>query len=424
MVFFLILISASFLTIAYYLGYFTLAILLGVHNNHYFLGFGNRLFDFKIKGVLFTVGIFIPIFGLARIYRIEERFKKRPHYAWEFVERPLFKRFLVTYGGVFSIFLSSLVIFIIVAYFVDEQYISKEEINKYGIYPSPLAEQYGFQRGDRILKINGKDFERYDELLDPAIFESVGNSYTVSRKAEELIIKITALESPTRIHGPFFKIMTPFEIDSVAPNSPAAEIDIQRGDRIVKVNERKIYTLQDMQEEFRNEMDDHALLEVQRLENSDTTTFVKEVRLDLQKRIGVFTHEPIRYTTISNSFPRALVKGVKNTFSNLVAQIKALFMVVVPQRIKGGPIGVSSAFGNFSWQRFWYITAVWSTGFILWNFLPYPKSALWESVALAYEGVSKKKYPDSFFRKTLSLGWFIFFAQFLWIFVNDIAKLF
>lgn len=424
MVVFLILISVSFLAIVYYLGYFTLAIPLRVCNNHYFLGFGQRLFDFKIKGVLFTVGIFIPIFGLARIYRIEGKFKKRPNYAWEFVESPLFKRFLVTYSGVLSLFLSSLLIFITVAYFVEDQYISKEEINKYGIYPSPLAEQYGFQRGDRILKINGKEFERYEELLDPAIFESVGSSYTVSRKTEEFIIKITALESRVPIQGPFFRIMSPFEIDSVQPNSPAAEIDIQSGDRIVKVNERKIYTLQDMQEEFRNEIDDHALLEVQRLENNDTTTFVKEVRLDPQKRIGVFTREPIRYTTISNSLPRALVKGVKNTISNLVGQIKALFIVVAPKPIKGGPIGISSAFGKFSWLRFWYITATWSTGFILWNFLPYPKSALWESVALVYEGVSKKKYPDSFFKKTLSLGWFIFFAQIIWVLVNDIAKLF
>jgi regulator of sigma E protease len=205
MVFFLILISVSFLTIVYYLGYFSLALLLGVRNSHYFLGFGQRLFDFKIKGVLFTVGAFIPIFGLSRIYKIEGRFKKRPNYAWEFVERPLFKRFLATYGGVFSLFLSSLLIFITTAYFVEDQYISKEEINKYGIYPSPLAEQYGFQRGDRILKINGNDFERYEELLDPAIFESVGNSYTVSRKTEELIIKITALESPAHIQGPFLE---------------------------------------------------------------------------------------------------------------------------------------------------------------------------------------------------------------------------
>ena len=148
------------------------------------------------------------------------------------------------------------------------------------------------------------------------------------------------------------------------------------------------------------------------------------MRLDRQKRIGVFTRELIHYSAKSNSLGEALVKGVKKTFSNLVAQIKALFMVVAPQRIKGGPIGISSAFGNFSWLRFWYVTATWSTGFIIWNFLPYPKSALWESVSLAYEGIRKKKYPDSFFRKTLSLGWFIFFAQILWVLINDIAKLF
>jgi C-terminal processing protease CtpA/Prc len=138
--------------------------------------------------------------------------------------------------------------------------------------------------------------------------------------------------------------MIPFQIDSVVPNSPAAEIDIQRGDRIVKVNERKIYTLQDMQEELRNEIDEHALLEVQRLENNDTITFVKEVRLDPQKRIGVFTREQIHYTAKSNSFPEALVKGVKNTFSNLIGYVKGLFTVVASKPIKSRPVGISSAF--------------------------------------------------------------------------------
>ncbi len=422
--FFLILISASFLTIAYYLGYFTLAILLGVHNNHYFLGFGNRLFDFKIKGVLFTVGIFIPIFGLARIYRIEEGFKKRPHYAWEFVERPLFNRFLVTYGGVFSLLINSLFIFIALAYVVDDRYISKEEINRQGIFPSPLAQQYGFQIKDKILRINGEGFERFDELNDPEIFETTGSSYTVGRNGEELIIKITALDSAIELREPFLQIISPVEIDSVAPNSPANLIDLQEGDRIIKVNDRNIYRLRDMQEEFRNEVRGQALLQILRIKENDTITLSREVTLDQQKRIGVFTRETIQFTTRSNSFFEAIMKGTTNIFSNLSGQIKALFMIVAPRPIKGGPIGISSAFGNFSWQRFWYVTATWSSWFILWNFLPYPKSTLWESVALVYERVSKRKYPDSVFRKTLALGWFVFFAQILWVLVNDISKLF
>lgn len=424
MTFLLFLISASFLTVVYYVGYFTVALLLGVHNKHYFLGFGKGFCELRIKGVVFTIGIFVPIFGLVRIYKIEEQFKKRPNYAWEFFEKPLSRRLITSYAGVFSLFLSSLIIFITIAYFVNDRYISKEEINKYGIYPSSLAELHGFQFGDRILEVNGNDFERYEDLLNPVIFETPGSSYTVLREEKELIVAIKTLEAPVLIHEPFFQVLFPFQIDSVAPNSPAAEIDLQKGDRIVKVNERKIYKLRDMQREFRDDIDEVATLEVQRIKNGDTITFVREVRLDMQKRIGVVTRELIHYSTKANSLGEALVKGVKKTLSNLVAQIKALFMVVVPQGIKGGPIGTSSAFGNSSWLRFWYVTATWSTGFILWNFLPYPKSTLWESVALAYEGVSRKKYAKSFFKKTLTLGWFIFFAQILWVVVNDIAKLF
>jgi regulator of sigma E protease len=366
----------------------------------------------------------VPLYGLARIYKIEGRFKKRPNYAWEFFESSLLRRLITTYSGVFSLFISSLIIFIVIAFFAKDQYISKEEINKYGIYPSPLAELFGFHPGDKVLKINGKDFYRYDELINPATFETAGNSYTVLRQNEELVIEITALDFEAHTSEPFLRIMAPFEIESVVRNSPAADIELQRGDRIVKVNERQIRSFPDMQEAFRNETDDHALVEIQRLENGDTTILVKEVRLDPQKRIGVFTRESIQYTVKPNSFFCAFFVGIRNTFSSLIAHVNASFMIPESKSSKRGSIAISSVFGEFSWLRFWYITAGLSTGLMIWNFLPYPKSALWESVALAYERVSRKKYTHSFFNKTLSIGWFIIFVRILWVLVNDFAKLF
>ncbi len=425
MMFLLILISASFLTVIYYIGYFTTAILLGVHNKHYFLGFGSKgLFEFKIRGVVFTVGIFIPVYGLARIYKIEGRFKKRPNYAWEFSEVSLIKRLLTTYSGVLALLVSSLIIFIVIAFFVKDQYISKEEINKHGIYPSPLAAHFGFQPGDRVLKINGKDFDRYEELISPAIFEMEKSSYTVLRQNEELVIEITAIDFDSHINEPFLKIMAPFEIESVTPNSPASEIGLQRGDRIVKLNERQIHSLPEMQAAFKNAMEQHALLEIQRVENGDTTTLVKEVRFDSQKRIGVYSRELIEYTTTPKSFSTALLSGIKNTFSSLIRSVNASFFVSGTKTLKGGPIAIANVFGEFSWLRLWYVTAVWSSALIIWNLFPYPKSALWETVALAYEGVIKKKYARSLFDKTLSFSWLILIAQILWVFVNDIANFF
>jgi len=424
MYFLLILISACFLTSIYFLGYFTLAIALRIHDKHYFLGFGDRLFDFRIKGVLFTVGKFVPIYGLAKIYKIEDGFKKRPTHAWEFSDRPLFKRFLVTYAGVFTLLVGSLIIFISASYLRDDVYISKAEVNKYGVYPSQLADHYGFQPGDRVLKINGKDFERYDELIDPKICEAPGNAYTVTRRGEDVIIKITSVRISDGEHEPFLQLMVPLEIDSVAPNSPAEAINLQEGDRIMKVNDRTIYRFQDMQREFRRDLDGPTVLLIQRIKANDTITFSSEVTLDPQNRIGIMTRTPIQYTTKANSLGDAIAKGTRNTFINLFGQITGLYRVVGPGKTKG-PITASSAFGDrFNWLRFWYTTATLSTSLVLWNFLPYPKSALWESVALVYEGVRKRKYPDSFFRKSLSLAWFIFLAQFLWVFVNDIAKLF
>ena len=41
------------------------------------------------------------------------------------------------------------------------QFISKEELNKYGIYAGSLGREVRFKTGDRILSINNQGFEKH-----------------------------------------------------------------------------------------------------------------------------------------------------------------------------------------------------------------------------------------------------------------------
>lgn len=416
------------LTIVYYLGYFVLAITLRTNNRHYFLGFGNSLFEFKIKDVVFTVGLFIPVFGLARFRKIEDHTRKRSDYPWQFFNRGLLVRFLSTFGGVLSLFITALLIMIGVKLFTSDRYISRDEINKYGIYPSALAEEYGFQKGDKVLAVNGRDFKTYNELLDPDVYAEAGNTFKVARNGNELIIRVPEGNHDIALGRPFLELMIPVEIDSIMPGSLAEEIQLQKRDRIMRVDDVKVDRISDMQEAFSNDSDGTVSLQIQRVIKTDTVIFDREAKLGADRKLGIFTWMPIDYTIKSNSASEAIQKGVKATFQLLTIQFSSWFRVMNPGSVKaksGGPIGVATVFGDqVNWELFWYLTASYTIFFVAWNFVPFPRSAFLEVIPLAYEGVTKKKFPYSVFRRIRSISWFIFWGLILFTFIMDISKLF
>jgi regulator of sigma E protease len=413
-----------FLTLIYYLGYFGLAIASGLTDKHYFLGFGSRpLFRFNVKSTRFSVGIFIPLYGLARFYKMEDGIKKKPDLPWQFIEKPLWLKWLVTYGGVLSLFTSAIAIFAVMIFLTPVEFVTKEELNKYGIYPSALAKQNGFRSGDKITAINGYNFEAYQELLDPKNL-TVGNLFTVLRDGQEVIIKITDSGSDMLTDDPFLQIMSPLVIDAIVPGSPAEKTDLHEGDHITYVNGRKIERRFHMQEEFVTDPDGVVELKVERLENNDTIKFIRFVVLTADKTIGVHMREAIRYTIKQNAFGQSVVSGAKAAFSNLFRQFSLMLGVIPTASVQGGPIRMSSVMeeqGN--WRIFWKMGGAGAIYFVFWNFIPYPRSVLWETISLIYEGVSGKRYPHATFKKTRVLGWVIFISLSLWILISDIVKI-
>src|SRR5688572_25438045 len=108
----LLLLSTIIISVAYYFGRLIFAIRWGIHDRHYFLGYSPRLFDLKVFGTKVSIGLYLPIAGLFRIYRVEEGQKLLVSRSWQFFEHSLWKRFVVTIGSILSLTLASILIFI------------------------------------------------------------------------------------------------------------------------------------------------------------------------------------------------------------------------------------------------------------------------------------------------------------------------
>jgi len=120
-------------------------------------------------------------------------------YPWEFSQHSLGKRLLATYGGALALLLAGVIISIGNYYTLVDSFISKAEVDRLGIYPSAAALEDGFMPGDRITAINGKDYQKFDDLFRPPLVLAPEVKYTVLRDGQEIQITVTDLISKLQI---------------------------------------------------------------------------------------------------------------------------------------------------------------------------------------------------------------------------------
>ena len=118
-------------------GHLITAKMFGMRVEKYFIGFPPKIFSFKYKGTEYGLGS-IPLGGFVKISGIiDESFdtkhvNKKPEH-WEFRAKPAWQRLIVMLGGVILNVITGIIIFILLTYKNGDRFISKDEINKYGI---------------------------------------------------------------------------------------------------------------------------------------------------------------------------------------------------------------------------------------------------------------------------------------------------
>jgi regulator of sigma E protease len=396
-----------------------------VAETHYFLGYGKKFIKFTIRQTTFHFGVYIPIVMLSPVYTVTKD-GKRMKYPWEFFERGLLRRFVATLGGAFGLLVSAVVIFTILTYVVPDYIITKEEVNKHGIEPSEWAMQSGFVPGDKIMAVNGEDYESFQDLMTPELITAPEVSYTVLRDEKEVEIKLKGLaESLTRRSDPFIYPRIPAEVLNVVPNSPADQAGVKPGDRITSVNGKRVTYTKEVASAIKERINDEkVLLTIERKTNNSTQTLTLEIYPDHQNVIGVQWNPSIQYTEKRNSLLQSMWMGPARTFTtiktNAIAFGRIISGALVPKENLSGPIGIMDR----SAMPFWTITSLYALLYAFYNLLPLPRSAFWELTALGYEAVTKRKYPYKVFKRSLIFSWIVFGGIYLGMFAIDLMKLF
>jgi regulator of sigma E protease len=438
------LLSLSFLVAVHEFGHLLAAKYFGMRVEQFSIGFPPKIFSFK-KGETEYALSAIPLGGYVKISgmideSLDTEAMKLPPQPWEFRAKPAWQRLIVMLGGIVVNVVAGVMIFIGITYVYGQSYLLNDKINENGGYDvGPIGESIGLKTGDKIIKINGQEFEYFQDIIEPATLLSTDGSYTVDRNGkilevpipQDLIQKFNKKSGVESFLSPRF----PPVVGSIQPGTVASRI-FKPGDKIVEVNGVPVrfhdeFTAQvkTMRADSASGRSDTLSLKVAR---AGQILEFKEY-FKGQKVVGFYSATTDYLKTLEKNitygFLESIPKGTERAFSTLTSHVKAFGRVATgvlsPKESISGPIGIAQVFGNeWDWSRFWSLTGVLSLVLAFMNLLPIPALDGGHVMFLSYEIISRRKPSDKFLENAQKVGMVFLLALMVFIFANDIIKLF
>ena len=421
-----LILSLCILVVLHELGHFIPAKLFGCRVEKFYLFFDwpFSLLKKKVGDTEYGVGV-LPLGGYVKISGIiDESFdtdhvKTEPK-PWEFRSKPPWQRLIILIGGVTVNLILGFLIYSMVLFVWGKNVITAEDLNS-GFTVSESMKKIGFEDGDRILKIDGKDLEDQYQINNILVSRSVDVVEVIRSNESREIINIPeniGLEIITAGVAPF-TLNGNIVIDSVYANSPA---DF-KGDIINKVNGNKILSFEEF-EGLKEINSDYVELELIR-NGSEFSTIVPFESMD--KLIGIAIKSDLNITTKKYGFFESIGEGYDEAYWKLndyIYQFGYLFTKEGASQLGGfGTIG--SIFpAKWDWKRFWEMTAFLSIILAFMNFLPIPALDGGHIMFVLYEMVSGKKPSDKFLEYAHGAGFILLISLFLYANGMDVIRAF
>lgn len=433
-----LLLSISILVAVHEMGHLLAAKYFGMRVEQFSIGFPPKIWSFTKGETEYAISA-IPLGGYVKISGMidesldTEAMSKDPQ-PWEFRSKPAWQRLIVMLGGIIVNVVVGILIFIGLTFAYGDTFLLKDEINKNGGFQvGPTGEGIGLKTGDKILKINGNDYQYFQDLIKPETLLSDNAYYTVERDGQTIDIQLPAdfIQKFNKKEGlrNFLGFRFPPMIGEVSPGTLAEKIGLKKGDIITSVNGQPVQYQDQLAVLVQSGKDSISIIITR---GSETLSFKEDFKG--QKAIGFYpaaSEEFIKAAEkkVKYGFFESIPMGTERAFTTLVTQVRAfgkMFTgVLSPKESLSGPIGIMQAFGkNWDWERFWSLTGVLSLVLAFMNLLPIPALDGGHVMFLTYEMVSRRKPSDKFLENAQKVGMVFLLTLMVLIFANDIIKLF
>ena len=429
---FQLLLSLSILIVLHELGHFIPAKLFGTRVEKFYLFFDVKysLFKKKIGETVYGIG-WLPLGGYVKISgMIDESFDKeqmqKPPQPWEFRSKPAWQRLIIMLGGVTVNLLLGFFIYMMVLFVWGKETLPQENI-PLGLEPTALIQEIGFEKGDKILDVDGKKLDYVLDINKMLLLRPVEKI-----KVEKLDGSISEINIPENIGNDIFQSgqinsfipLFSATIDSILIDSPALYSGMQSGDKIVSINNEIIYDYVSFKNWLDNNSDDIIEVVVER----GASNYTLSIDRNDDGTIGVIkTNRGIETINVKLGLVDSIKQGFDYGYWTLyeyVAGFSFVFTKKGAQQLGGfGTIGNLFP-AKWDWKGFWLSTALISIILAFMNVLPIPALDGGHVMFLIYEMITGKRPSDRFMEVSTMIGFFLLIALVLYANGNDLFRAF
>ncbi len=420
--------SLSLLVFIHELGHFLAAKAFGMRVDKFFIFFdawGKKLWSKQIGETEYGIG-WLPLGGYVKIAGMidesmdKEQMAQEPQ-EWEFRSKPAWQRFIVMIGGIVMNLILGVIIFAGYLNYYEKDYIPVAEMEN-GIYAFDIAQEMGFETGDKIIAVNGKQPTRFKDAKGLKVI--FGADVEVERNGERKNVQVPGNLFKTLQGQPFIE---PFnhqvKVWGVIDSSHAKDAGIEADDVFLAVNGKKINNFGD----FSGILDKNKNGQV----NLTVDRGGKEVQLTSKVsdkgKLGFapkYEAKPVNDTK-AYSFGETITYGMKEgwetIYYNAVGLGKIFTGDVDPVESVQSPIGIARIFGpTWNWERFWKLTGLLSFVLAFMNILPIPALDGGHMMFLTFEMLTGRPLSDKFLENAQMVGMLILIPLMLFAIGKDI----
>jgi regulator of sigma E protease len=421
------LIFIGILVIFHEFGHFVFAKLFSVKVETFSIGLGPAIFRKKIGETEFQIAL-IPLGGYVKLFgeNLEEA-KENPEKAFHF-KKP-WQKILIAFGGPLFNFILALFGFWI--YYMLPHKVPKvllEEPKVEVIEKNSLAEKLNIKKGDIIEAINGikvKSWKELNELLPKFADKEI--TITIRRGEQKIKLK-TKLALKDIVKGLGISFNLPNIIGRVKKGSPAYEVGLKPGDKIIAINGIKVNSWIDflkVRQKFKGE--EPLTLTIERNGKVFNKTIIPQ-KLGQRYILGIspkMEYVEIRYS-VGTAFKKAWEKVISISILT-IKSIKDLITGNLSLDYLGGPFTIAN-FANEAVRAglatFLAALSAFSVELAIFNLIPLPILDGGLIILFFLEWIYRKPLPPSFKEWWTRIGLALLIAILLFSISLDIRHFF
>ncbi len=418
-------------------GHFIVAKMNGIRVERFSLGFGPRLIKFQIGETEYCISA-LPLGGYVKMTG-QEDFEEEKIQPLDdpraFSSKGLLARLSVVLAGPgMNLLLPFLLMPIVFMLGRSEPKFLDQAPEVMGVVASSAAAQGGFQKGDRIRRVNDKEVSRWNDVLIETS-KPPGTKVKLTWESNGKIFEQTLELKPGEkgmagilgIEPMFFLDVDPV-VGEILAGDPAEVAGIKIGDRVVAIDGKSIAHWQQMSDEVNASAGKELVFTVERGMQKLYFKITPNYNEKFQKYvIGVTkASDPNLYETRRYGISDAFKKGVSENlmlFGMTFKVLKDLVTLKASVKELGGPIRIAQISAKAAERglgNFLYLLAFLSIQLGILNLLPIPVLDGGHVLFMGYEGIARKPLSAKKRLVAQQVGMFLLLTLMVLVTVNDI----